>query len=447
MVDIDGVVDGGGEAHGHLRRSGHQLNPLHVDHVRADLRRHGDAVAGGGGHVGAADVLAQRRPVLVVRLTHFDVGGKAARRQHDTLVRLQREGRAVRRHAGDADHAAILHEQLVRLEVQADFAAQLFKRLLLRIDERSALRAPVLLHIVRAAPGRAHARVDVVPDRPQILQECYSFRRLAGKQVNQLRVAHIVALDVGLQRVQSRGIVQVVVTVGLIGLDVLAHIGLPLRHQLAARLQRQHVFDDGHFRGFHRQLTLTRRIGSVHGAARRQRVAAGVAHLVDGDDGRAVLRRHIRRGHARAAGADDDDVRGPHDLLRSRGRGLHLGGDLLLGEAEAQQRGLGRLQHGVAGQRAAGLDIHRHGLRRDNLAGQIVDRRIGNAGRLLVFEHLDGDDLLAVHRHLHGQLAAKAVGRAGRLLRLGRGEGHRHQQHEQRKHPRKEHLPHGFFLP
>ena len=172
--------------------------------------------------------------------------------------------------------------------------------------------------------------------------------------------------------------------------------------------------------------------GAADGAARGVRGAAHAVVLLQHQHIRAQLGR-VHAGHqARHARAHHDHVRLDGDL-----KGLVLFGGL------AAERGVhGRLD-GVRSHGRAGHAVHVGALRLDDGRRDLLDRRVADAGRLLIVADLNAGDLSAFHGHGYVHRAAHAVGRAGvgavgqgRLRHGAHGSERRaqRQRHHKRQH-------------
>ena len=177
-----------------------------------------------------------------------------------------------------------------------------------------------------------------------------------------------------------------------------------------------------------------------------RRSAADGGHLLQQDDLRAVVRRLDRRGDARAARADDDDIRGQFNRFALDRLGLKRRLERVDIRAGRLKRLFRRLEDRPGGHGRARHGVHRQALLLHDRRGNALDRRVADARRLPV-----GDDLHLLNLRLadrHGDLQRAADARALALIDARRhGQGARRQEHQHRQQQGKYALLHGSSPP
>ena len=203
----------------------------------------------------------------------------------------------------------------------------------------------------------------------------------------------------------------------------------------------------------------------IHGVVRHARFGLKLAAhddliaAADGDraaeEGSFLQQDHVlaqllqanRRRHTGRAAADHNHIGGHLD---------GFGGEFLFNRNRAQRvRVAARLRHSVrhgihnafGREGRAALGVHREALAGDNLARQIVDRRVGNARRLLMILHHDIGDRVLGKGDVHGDFAVTAVRPARiRTGSIAVGQRCRARHHGERQQHGKEFFVHLCFL-
>ena len=424
LVDEDRAVaaDALGDQRRGLRIDGRMnLNLLQVHSRRADGHGHVDAVAGRARRVGGHEALEVRG----IRRHALEIRAEAAGRQDDGL---RGDGVvAVLRGDLDAGHLAVLHDELGRRGVQAQvdlrFLADVRGQHLDQVRAHRRGLALVGQRAMDAHDARAAERADAGQVRVLGRQPVDGVGRAVHQRHDQVEVVDALAADHRVQR-EELGRVEVALGIGLVGLKLRLDSRDEVGELLAVGFLRAR---DGLLHGGGRRVlplvgVLEGGLRRVHAARRAGGVAAGGAGLLDDDDAlHAAVNRLQRRGHARAARADDHDVAlGVADL-----------NDVGLNQAGGLQRGGGRLAHGVAGHGRARNAVNFSALRLDDLRGigaVLAGLEAAEAGGLAVALDLGRGDLAILDGQGHDDLA-DAVCSAGEGLRARAG---RHQQHQQR---------------
>ena len=246
--------------------------------------------------------------------------------------------------------------------LQGHYAAVCLDEFVLGQDEVAARTAEHVGRLVRAGPGSAHGGGDLgLPAHAQVFQEGESLGRVVAQDFDELRLAHIVAVHVGLQLVQIRGVEHLIAAGGDVGVQVLADGLLPALHGVALGLQGQFFLNGLDAGGGHGAGLLDIAACRVEGAACGDGIAAHGGHLFHDEHAAAGPQRFHGGGHARATRADDYHV-SRLGLQFSRLLGGDFLGDHLFGGAGGQQGRLDRLNEATAGIGASGHGIHGYAL-------------------------------------------------------------------------------------
>ena len=270
----------------------------------------------------------------------------------------------------------------------------------------------------RAAEGADVGQVRVLGGQP-----VDGLGGVARQGHNQIEVVETLAADDGIEGKQLDGI-KVAFRIGLVGLELL----LDRRGQVADLVAVGILFlggRDGLFHGRRGRVgpfvfILIDGLRGIHAAGCAAGVAAGGAALFHDDDAvHAGIHGLKRRGHARAARADDHHV----------ALGIRHGGILSLDEAGRSHGLLGRVLHGVARHGRAGDAVKIHALRGDNRIGirAVGARLIANALGFALTDDLSRGDLAVFHGQGDGNLADALRGAGVRLSRSGGDRAGRHQ--------------------
>ena len=175
-------------------------------------------------------------------------------------------------------------------------------------------------------------------------------------------------------------------------------------------------------------------IAADHALAGRGR-SADLRQLFEQHNARAVVVGLDRSRNARAARADNHNVRRHFNRLALRLLGLRRGGlERLDVRARLGQRLLGGGEDGLAGHGRARHGIHREALGGHNRGRDFLNRRVADSGGFRVLDNLNGGDRAALHGHGDLHRAADALTLAGvrsgrHLRRRAGGEQHHGARH------------------
>ena len=171
-------------------------------------------------------------------------------------------------------------------------------------------------------------------------------------------------------------------------------------------------------------------LGGVHAAGGLGGVAAGIGHFLQDDDALASLGGVDGGGHARAAGADDDDIGFQLLIGLLAAHGLADLGEFAQIRAGQHQGVVQGAEDRVAGDGGAGEGVHIGGLGLQDAVVQHIHGEGADVLGLVAAVNLDGVDGLLRDGDGHVHVAAEALGGAGvgagdeQVVPLGLGGRH-----------------------